>query len=76
MFLFKVVTDQEVSDAHFEIPLAQARELDPTCQVGDELGEKLDASKLGRIAAQSAKQVIVQKVKEVERDAIYNEFIG
>ncbi|HQI02144.1 MAG TPA: NusA N-terminal domain-containing protein, partial [Deltaproteobacteria bacterium] len=75
VFQFKVVTE-DVEDTNIEIPLKQARKLDPNCQIGDELGEKLDASKLGRIAAQSAKQVIVQKVKEVERDAIYNDFIG
>ncbi len=75
VFQFKVVTD-DVEDPNTQIPMKQARQLDPTCQIGDELGEKLDASKLGRIAAQSAKQVIVQKVKEVERDAIFNDFIG
>lgn len=74
VFQFKVVTE-DVEDTNIEIALKQARNLDPNCQIGDELGEKLDASKLGRIAAQSAKQVIVQKVKEVERDAIYNDFI-
>ncbi len=75
VFQFKVVTD-EVEDPQIQISLKEARRrLDPNCQIGDELGEKLDASKLGRIAAQSAKQVIVQKVKEVERDAIYDEFI-
>ncbi|MCD6280777.1 MAG: transcription termination/antitermination protein NusA [Deltaproteobacteria bacterium] len=75
VFQFKVVTD-EVEDPLTQISLKEARaRLDPNCQIGDELGEKLDASKLGRIAAQSAKQVIVQKVKEVERDAIYDEFI-
>jgi N utilization substance protein A len=75
VFQFKVVTD-DVEDPNTQIPMKLARQLDPTCQIGDELGEKLDASKLGRIAAQSAKQVIVQKVKEVERDAIFNDFIG
>ena len=74
VFQFKVVAE-EVEDQNIQISMKQARKLDPSCQMGDELGEKLDASKLGRIAAQSAKQVIVQKVKEVERDAIYNSFI-
>ena len=74
VFQFKVISD-EVEDPNIQISLNDARNLDPNCQIGDELGEKLDASRLGRIAAQSAKQVIVQKVKEVERDAVYNEFI-
>ncbi len=74
VFQFKVVAE-EVEDPNLHISMKAARELDPTCQIGDELGEKLDASRLGRIAAQSAKQVIVQKVKEAERDSVYNDFI-
>lgn len=74
VFQFKVISE-EVEDPNVQISLKDARKLDPNCQIGDELGEKLDSSRLGRIAAQSAKQVIVQKVKEVERDAVYNEFI-
>jgi N utilization substance protein A len=64
VFQFKVISD-EVEDPNIQINLKDARNLDPNCQIGDELGEKLDSSRLGRIAAQSAKQVIVQKVKEV-----------
>jgi len=75
VFQFKVVSEVVV-DPNLEISIEEANALDPSCQIGDELGEKLDASRLGRIAAQSAKQVIVQKVKEVERDAVYNEFIN
>ncbi|HHO75248.1 MAG TPA: transcription termination factor NusA [Deltaproteobacteria bacterium] len=74
VFQFKVIAEK-VDDPNTQISLTSARVLDPNCQIGDELGEKLDASRLGRIAAQSAKQVIVQKVKEAERDAVYNEFI-
>lgn len=74
VFQFKVVSDV-VDEPHLQISVTNARELDPSCQIGDELGEKLDTSKLGRIAAQNAKQVIMQKVKEVERDAVYRDFI-
>ena len=74
VFQFKVISE-EVDDPNVQISFKDARNLDPNCQIGDELGEKLDSSRLGRIAAQSAKQVIVQKVKEVERDAVYNELI-
>jgi len=75
VFQFKVVAE-EVEDPTTQISLKDARKrLDPSCQIGDELGEKLDSSKLGRIAAQSAKQVLVQKVKEVERDVVYDDFI-
>ncbi|HQP31359.1 MAG TPA: transcription termination factor NusA [Deltaproteobacteria bacterium] len=74
VFQFKVVSD-DVTEPYMQIDLENARHLDPSCEIGDELGEKLDTSKLGRIAAQNAKQVIMQKVKEVERDAVYKEFI-
>jgi len=74
VFQFKVVSEKVIYPDE-QISLAEARELDPSCEIGDELGMKLDASKLGRIAAQSAKQVIVQKVKEVERNVVYDEFI-
>ena len=74
VFQFKVVSEKVIYPDE-QITLAEARELDPSCEIGDELGMKLDASKLGRIAAQSAKQVIVQKVKEVERNVVYDEFI-
>ncbi len=74
VFQFKVVSEK-VEYPDEQISLKEARELDPSCEIGDELGMKLDASKLGRIAAQSAKQVIVQKVKEVERNVVYDEFI-
>jgi len=74
VFQFKVVSD-DVTEPYMQNDLESARHLDPSCEIGDELGEKLDTSRLGRIAAQNAKQVIMQKVKEVERDAVYKEFI-
>jgi len=69
------VVSETIEDANLQISRQEAHKLDPSCEIGDELGEKLDASRLGRIAAQSAKQVIVQKVKEAERDAVFQEFI-
>src|SRR5512147_2910338 len=73
--LFKIWTVVEtVNDAATEITLPQAREqLDPDAQVGDELLEKLD-QKYGRIAAQAAKQNLIQRLRDAERDIIYNEF--
>ena len=55
--------------------LAEGRVLDPECEIGDSLGIKMDTELFGRIAAQSAKQVIIQKMKDAERDAIYSSFI-
>jgi len=73
--LFEFVTVvEEVVDSYKEIDLEEAREVDPDVEVGDSLGEKLDASGFTRIAAQTAKQVIIQKVREAERETIFNEY--
>src|SRR5690606_17217998 len=57
-----------------EITLADARTRHPDAQVGDFIAEQLPPMDFGRIAAQSAKQVIVQKVREAERDRQYDEY--
>jgi len=73
--LFEFVTVvEEVEDSYQEITLSEAREIDPDAEPGDSLGMKLDATGFSRIAAQTAKQVIIQKVREAEREGIYNEF--
>lgn len=69
-----VVVVEEVQDSYTEISLEEAREMDPECEVGDELGEKIDSGDFGRIAAQTAKQVIIQKVREAERETVFNEY--
>lgn len=73
LFEFVTVVD-EVMDSYKEIDLDEAREIDPDVEVGDSLGMKMDASGFTRIAAQTAKQVIIQKVREAERETIFNEF--
>lgn len=71
---FKTVVDR-VEDEATQISVEMARqEFDPEAMVGDELGKKLDTTPLGRIAAQTAKQVIIQKVRDAERGVIYEEF--
>lgn len=75
LFEFVTVVD-EVQDSYKEIDLEEAREVDPDVEIGDSLGMKMDASDFTRIAAQTAKQVIIQKVREAERETIFNEFIG
>ena len=57
-----------------QITLAEARTRNPAAQVGDLIAETLPPFDFGRIAAQSAKQVIVQKVREAERDRQYDEY--
>ena len=66
----------EVKDAKAEISLEQAKAYDLGVQVGDVMQIPLEVEGFGRIAAQTAKQVIIQKVREAERDIIYNEYKG
>lgn len=65
-----------VEDATTQIPLAEAREWDPTATAGEmvELEVTVDPHEFGRIAAQTAKQVVVQRLREGERDLVYKEF--
>ncbi len=74
-FLFKEVA-VEVTDPEKQISLEEALQMDPEALVGDELGVRMDTDTLGRIAAQSAKQVIIQKMKDAEREVVYEEFKG
>ena len=74
VFQFKEVVET-LTEPEIQISLEEGRELDPDCQVGDSLGTKMDATTFGRIAAQSAKQVIIQKMKDAERDVVYSSFI-
>jgi N utilization substance protein A len=73
LFQFRTVVE-EIQDKDIEITLEEAKKLDPDTEVGDSLGVKIDTSRFGRIAAQSAKQIIVQKVRDAERAKIYDEF--
>ena len=65
---------EEVVDKDREISLEDAQELDPAHQVGDVIENVFIPKNFGRIAAQTAKQVIVQKLREAERDIIFTEF--
>ncbi len=72
-FKFYKVVD-EVRDPEREISLSEAQKYDPETEVGDEVGVLVDPEKLGRVAAQVAKQIIIQKVRDAEREAVYEEF--
>jgi N utilization substance protein A len=75
LFEFKEVVEREkFIDEEVEIPLDEALKLDPAAQIADSIGIKIDTSDLGRIAAQTAKQIIMQKVRDAEREIIFNEF--
>jgi N utilization substance protein A len=73
VFSVHMVVD-EVADPVREISLTDARKRNPEIEVGGEIAQTKPTDVLGRIAAQTAKQVILQKVREAERDTIYNEF--
>ncbi len=71
-----VETPELVEDPNLQIAVEDARRIDPNAEVGGELRTYKPTDVLGRIAAQLAKQVIFQKVREAERDTVYNEYIG
>ncbi len=74
VFQFREVAEV-ITEPETQISYKEAVKLDPECEIGDSLGTKIDTSTFGRIAAQSAKQVIIQKMKDAERDAVYASFI-
>jgi N utilization substance protein A len=65
---------EEVTDPKKEVSLAEAKKKNPAAEIGTEIIAAKPTDVLGRIAAQTAKQVILQKVREAERDMIYNEY--
>ena len=73
LFEFRTVVE-EVGNDETEISIDLARIADPECEVGDSLGIKVGVEDLGRIAAQTAKQVIIQKIRDAEREMTFNEF--
>ncbi|HEY5212154.1 MAG TPA: transcription termination factor NusA [Acidobacteriaceae bacterium] len=75
-YVYKTVveTPELIEDPDNQLTLEQARELAPEVEVGGELRFYKDTTPLGRIAAQMAKQVIFQKVREAERDTVFNEY--
>jgi len=75
-YVYKTVVEgpDQLEDELNQLTLEQARELAPEVEAGGELRFYKDTSPLGRIAAQMAKQVIFQKVREAERDTVFNEY--
>ncbi len=74
VFQFKDVAEV-VTEPALQISLEEGRKLDPDCEIGDSLGTKMDTTTFGRIAAQSAKQVIIQRMKDAEKEAVYSSYI-
>lgn len=77
LFQFKKVVESEpeMLEESEEVTIEEALKLDPEAVLGDELGIRVEAPDFGRIDAQTAKQVIFQKVRDAERDIIYNEYV-
>ncbi|MGA9060928.1 MAG: transcription termination factor NusA [Terracidiphilus sp.] len=75
-YIYKMVVadEEQIEDPVNQITLAEANELAPGVEVGSEIRIYRDTSPLGRIAAQLAKQIIFQKVREAERDTIFQEY--
>jgi len=74
VFRLKEVVEEDVMNEHTEILLEDARKIEPKCEVGDEINVDVTPADFGRIAAQSAKQVITQRIREAERKLILDEF--
>jgi N utilization substance protein A len=75
-YIFKTVVlgEEQIEDPVNQITLAEANELAPGVEIGSEIRLYRDTTPLGRIAAQLAKQVIFQKVREAERDTVFQEY--
>ena len=73
IYQYKNVVDS-VKDPIVEIDFSQAKELDEDCEVGDQLGIKIDDPKFSRVDIQTAKQIIFQKVRDAEREILFSEF--
>ena len=73
MYMQREVVD-EVENQNTQYSLEQARKIKKGAQIGDLINEPVDTSRFGRIAAQAAKQVIIQGIREAERNIVYNEF--
>ncbi len=70
----KVVPDEDVMNDYDELTLEEAHAIDERYQIGDIIEKKVVPKNFGRIAAQTAKQVVVQRIREAERNSIYDEF--
>jgi N utilization substance protein A len=73
VFEFRTVVEV-ITDPDTQVLIARARELDPEVESGDEIGVKMHSADFGRILAQVAKQVIIQRVREAERGIVFDEY--
>jgi N utilization substance protein A len=72
----KKIVVEDVKDDLMEINVEEAKKIDDKYQIGDVVNIEITPKNFGRIAAQTAKQVVIQRIKDAERDVIYDEFIN
>ncbi|MEF8714307.1 MAG: transcription termination factor NusA [Accumulibacter sp.] len=73
---WEVVADEDFLDEEQQVPLSEAQKQDPEVEIGDCLEESLEPIDFGRIGAQAAKQVILQKIRDAEREQVLSEFLA
>ena len=71
-----VEVEEDIADEDLQIDLEAARTYQPTIQIGDTLTTEVKVAGAGRIAAQTAKQVVLQRLREAEREVVYEEYSG
>lgn len=69
-----IVADEDLIDDKTQLSITMAKAIDPKYEVGDVFSKMVDPAKFGRIAAQTAKQVVIQRIKDAERDIIFDDF--
>jgi N utilization substance protein A len=70
----KLIVAERVTNKHDEISLANARKVKPDAQIGEEIDVEVTPKNFGRIAAQTAKQAMMQRIRQAEKEMIYDEF--
>ncbi|MGO9309907.1 MAG: NusA N-terminal domain-containing protein, partial [Spirochaetia bacterium] len=70
----KIVLDDDLDDTVYEIPLAEALQLNEDCEVGDELLIEINPKEFDRVSVQSAKQKARQSLREIQKDTLYSEY--
>ncbi len=70
-----VMPDEEVTNDEAEMGIIDARDIDPEIELGDYIEEPLEPIEFGRVGAQAAKQVILQKIRDAEREQVLNDFL-
>jgi len=74
VFSSKVVVEEILEDDDLELPIEEAKEINPSYEIGDIIEEEVTPKDFGRIAAQTARQVVVQRIREAERNIIFDQY--